>query len=89
MDSKKIAKITSFPGCCGIDALKELNPKITKKVFISWLKDQGSSGGLVTAVSKVKDETTENALKEFGFKLLTSTKNENVWYRRLRFGDSW
>jgi len=89
MDSKTIGKIRNFPGCCGVDSIKDLNPKVTKAQFTSWLKDQNCAGGLVTAVSKVKDKAKEKALKDFGFKLLITAKNENIWYRRLRFGANW
>ncbi len=93
MDSReKIAKVVGFPGCCGVTLIKNINSKVLKSHFTKFLKEENDNyclGGLATAVSKVGDLELEKTLKEFSFKLLFKAGNENIWYRRLRFGSSY
>lgn len=89
MDSrKKIAKSVAFPGCCGVSVIKNINPKTLKRKFTQWLKEEDDwncLGGLTTTISKVGDRKIEKCLKDFGFKILLTTGDERIWYRRLRF----
>jgi hypothetical protein len=76
----------SFPGCCGISALIQVNPKLTKTELLAWIRENryDRATGLATVVSKKDDTALIALLEESGFKALASTATETIWYRRIR-----
>lgn len=76
----------AFPGCCGISALINVSPKLTKTELVTWIRDNkcDRATGLATVVSKKDDTALIKLLEESGFKVLSGTSTETLWYRRIR-----
>jgi len=76
----------AFPGCCGVSALIQVNPKLTKTELIAWIREHryDRATGLATVVSKKDDTALITLLEESGFKALSSTTTETLWYKRIR-----